>query len=59
MPWYMAEYWGETENEYAQFPSDGEAIAGFTANAPEDDSLVEIYRCQDDECLTPERVIWH
>ena len=58
MPWYMAEYLGETENAYERFGSDEEAIAGFTGNVPEGDSLVQVWRCQDDECLTPEELVW-
>ena len=58
MPWYMAEYWGETENAYERFDSDEDAIAGFTRNVPEEDSLVQIWRCLDDECLTPEELVW-
>lgn len=60
MRWYMAEYSGLTENEYGMFETNEEAIAGFTANVPEGEELLEIFRCADDECLTPEgRPIWH
>lgn len=60
MRWYMAEYIGMTDNEYEQFASDADAIAGFTSNIPEGEELAEIFRCADDECLTPEdHPIWH
>jgi hypothetical protein len=60
MRWYMAEYSGLTENEYEQFASDADAIAGFTSNIPEGEELAEIFRCADDECLTPEdHPLWH
>ena len=58
MPWYMAEYWGETENAYERFDSDEDAIAGFTGT-DDSDVLQAIYRCEDDECLTPAVCIWH
>lgn len=58
MLWYMAEYWGETENDYDRFDSDEDATAGFIRNVPEGDSLVQIWRCLDDECLTPEELVW-
>lgn len=57
--WYMAEYWNpNTENEYERFDSDEEAISGFSANVPDGEILLEIFRCEDDECLTPEKLIW-
>lgn len=60
MRWYMAEYIGMTDNEYGQFASDADAIAGFTSNIPEGEELAEIFRCADDECLTPkDHPIWH
>lgn len=60
MRWYMAEYSGTTDNEYEPFASDADAIAGFTSNIPEGEELLEIFRCTDDECLTPEdHPIWH
>lgn len=60
MRWYMAEYGGDTDNEYEKFETDEDAIAGFTDNVPEGEELLEIFRCADDECLTPEvHPIWH
>lgn len=60
MRWYMAEYSGLTENEYEQFETDKDAIAGFTSSIPEGAELLEIFRCADDECLTPEdHPIWY
>lgn len=60
MRWYMAEYSGDKDSKYERFESDAEAIDCFTANVPEGEELVEIFRCEDDECLTPEdHPIWH
>lgn len=60
MRWYMATYAGDsTPNDYERFPDDKSAIDGFTRNVPDGEVLLEIYRCDDDECLTPEdRPIW-
>ena len=58
--WYMAVYSGVTESAYSMFESDVDAINGFTNNIPEGESLLEIYRCANDECLTPgDHPIWH
>ena len=57
MKWYLGVYADLKENEYEVFASDEEAIEGFT-NAEDNDLLLEIYRCEDDECLSPEERIW-
>lgn len=58
MPWYMAEYNNEADHEWERFPTDEDAIAGFTGT-DDNDALQAIYRCEDDECLTPLVCIWH
>ena len=58
--WYMAVYSGMTENAYGMFESDEKAVLGFVNNVPAGETLLEIYRCADDECLTPaDHPIWH
>lgn len=56
--WYMAVYDGDYENRYSQFTSDKEAIENFLTGASRF-SLLEIYRCKDSECLSPDELIWH
>lgn len=61
MPWYMAVMGGEAENEYGQYRDDQDAIDGLLAWNEwvcEDAAVLEIYRCDDDECLTPVERIW-
>lgn len=56
----MAVYSGMTENAYGMFESDEKAVLGFVNNVPAGETLLEIYRCADDECLTPaDHPIWH
>lgn len=62
MRWYMAEYSGNTDDKYEMFETDEDAIAWFTSISKDEEGLdlVEIFRCADDECLTPEdHPIWH
>lgn len=58
--WYMAVYSDDAENEFEKFDSDKEAIDAFANNEPSTKSpcLLEIHRCNDDECLTPAEQIW-
>ena len=61
LKWYMAEVADEEiDHEWEQFESDEEAIAGFNAWAYRNGTVVlEIWECEDDECLTPKRLVWH
>lgn len=54
--WYLAVSEGNNENEYKQFESDAEAVDGFVFG----DGLraLEVYECNDDECLTPARMVY-
>lgn len=57
--WYVAFFDGNTENEYDKFSNDEEAINGFKYWAENNgDTLLEIYECNDDECLTPRRKVY-
>ena len=57
---YMAYLSGDAENEYGVFSSDDEAIGAFlSVERDEDETVLEIYECNDDECLTARRLIWH
>ena len=61
MAWYMAIMDGEAENEYEQYRNDEDAICGFLAWAgrqDEDCHVLEIWRCDNDECLTPIERAW-
>lgn len=50
----------DIDHEYAQFDTDAEAINGFLEWAEgESFAILEIWRCADDECLSPERQIYH
>lgn len=59
MKWYMAEYDRDSDgdHEYEQYQSDEDAINGFTS-ADGKAILQDIWRCEDDECLTPDECIW-
>ena len=59
MAWYMVVTDGNNENEYDKFPSDQDAIDGFLSWAKDEGiAILEICRCDDDECLTPAETIW-
>lgn len=56
----MAYLSGDAENEYGVFSSDDEAIGAFlSVERDGDETVLEIYECNDDECLTARRLIWH
>lgn len=46
----------DAENEYEKFSSDEEAIAVFLANGC--GTVLEIYECNDDETLSPKRMVY-
>lgn len=56
MNWYMTTYWDDRENDYDLFRFDDEAVKSITANSV---GVCEIFRCNDDECLTPAKLLWH
>lgn len=57
--YYVAMFDSDLENEYERFPSDIEAIRGFLEFADaNDETILEIHQCADDECLTPCRRIY-
>ena len=58
MNWYMANT--TEDNEYGKFENDEDAIHGFLEWADgEDFSILKIYRCNDDECLSLAELVWH
>lgn len=51
--WYVAFFDGDVENGYAKACSDEEAIIWFKQEAKDEGwELLEVYQCNDDECLT-------
>ena len=56
----MATTSGNADNEYGKLENAEDAIKEFLEWADgEDFSVIEIYRCNDDECLTPGELVWH
>lgn len=49
-----------SDNEYEKFADDLEAIKGFLylSSDTEDINIYEIWECNDDECLSPNRLVW-
>lgn len=56
MKWYVAFFEGEEENEYEQFSSDAEAIDAFVLG--DEPKAMEVYECNDNECLSPKRRVY-
>lgn len=55
--WYMAIFEGDEENAYEKFENDEEAVMGLEYS--DNGSLaLEIYECNNDDCLTPNRMIY-
>ena len=60
MNWYMAVYDDDSENEYEQYLHDEDAIEELLNWAAYDERVIlEIYRCNDDETLSPAELIYH
>lgn len=49
-----------SDNEYEKFANDLDAIKGFLywSEIEENPGIYEIWECDDDECLTPNRLVW-
>ena len=56
--WYMAFFEGDEEDGYEKFETDEEAIMGL-AYSDNGAQAIEIYECDDDEFLSPKRLVWH
>ena len=56
MKWYLVIYEGEEENEYFKADDDGHAMYCLRDDLA---NVVEVHACNDDECLTPARLIYH
>lgn len=57
--WYVAFFSDDTENEYGKFANDEQAIKHFLRWAYDNGTeAVEIYECNDDECLTPSMMVY-
>ena len=60
MNWYMAVYPDDYDNDYAQYRTDEDAIEELLNWASYDErEILEIYRCDDDETLSPAELIYH
>jgi len=60
MGWYYASHSDGSLDDYCQYENDNDAIEGLTTYAEWVKSpLLEIWECDDDECLTPKRLVWH
>lgn len=55
--WYVAFFDSDEENAYEKFENDEEATMGL-AYSDNGAHALEIYECNDDECLTPKRMIY-
>lgn len=56
MKWYVAFFEGDLENEYERFDSDAAAVDGFVYG--DEPVAMEVYECNDDECLSPARRVY-
>ena len=56
MNWYVIFFADDTENEY--FKADSDKEAECMALADNADNVLEVHRCNNDECLTPVKRIW-
>lgn len=58
--WYVPMYDSDTESSYWQYDSDEQAVNEILDNALwADETVLEIYRCNDDETLSPAELIYH
>lgn len=58
--WYVAMYDNDTENSYGQYESDEKAVNEILYHALfAGETVLEIYRCNDDETLSPAELIYH
>jgi len=64
MNWYVAFLAGDAENVYEKYEDDMEAVTCLKdwedreRNEAEPPTILEIWRCKDDECLSPEEMVW-
>lgn len=64
MNWYVAFLSGDAENVYEQYEDDMEAVTCLKdwedreRNEAEPPVILEVWRCKDDECLSPEEIVW-
>lgn len=58
--WYVAFVDSSGDDDrYEKFSSDRAAIDGFMRNhEPDEPGILEIWECNDDECLSPARMIY-
>lgn len=57
--YYVATFSGNIENEYEEYANDLDAINGFLQFARSNGkTILEIHECQNDECLTPSRLVY-
>lgn len=57
--WYVAFFEGDTENEYTKARMASAAVDCFKLMAEDEGwELLEVHRCNDDECLTPEQQVF-
>ena len=60
MNWYVAMYDSDTEDSYGQYDSNEQAVNEILDNAWfTGETVLEIYRCNVDETLSPAELIYH